>query len=134
MYEAARCLTGWTVRNAGQDLVLGPVVSPSGALGLTVKSGTLVMTLNGHAALKTDLQTTLSRIVFANGRVACTIAPVSEAGYIELPGLALGDVLAVRINGQDINYLSGEDGIRVMIAGHAQDLWLDVYFSSPRAH
>ncbi|MGO7205701.1 glycoside hydrolase family 37, partial [Rhizobium ruizarguesonis] len=126
--------TGWTMRHAGWDVVLGPMVSPSGTLELVVKSGTLVMTLNGHAALKTDLRTTLSRIVFANGRVACTIAPVSEAGYIELPGLALGDVLAARINGQDINYVSGGDGIRVMIAGHAEDRRLDVYFSSSSAH
>ncbi|MGO8312476.1 trehalase family glycosidase [Rhizobium ruizarguesonis] len=126
--------TGWTMRHAGWDVVLGPMVSPSGTLELVVKSGTLVMTLNGRAALKTDLRTTLSRIVFANGRVACTIAPVSEAGYIELPGLALGDVLVARINGQDINYVSGGDGIRVMIAGHAEDRRLDVYFSSSSAH
>ncbi|MGO8089499.1 trehalase family glycosidase [Rhizobium leguminosarum] len=126
--------TGWTMRHAGRDVVLGPMVSPSGTLELVVKSGTLVMTLNGRAALKTDLRTTLSRIVFANGRVACTIAPVSEAGIIELPGLALGDVLAARINGQDINYVSGGDGIRVMIAEHAEDRRLDVYFSSSSAH
>ncbi|MGO7990471.1 MGH1-like glycoside hydrolase domain-containing protein [Rhizobium leguminosarum] len=126
--------TGWTMRHAGRDVVLGPMVSPSGTLELVVKSGTLVMTLNGRAALKTDLRTTLSRIVFANGRVACTIAPVSEAGFIELPGLTLGDVLAARINGQDINYVSGGDGIRVMIAEHAEDRRLDVYFSSSSAH
>ncbi|MGO7624627.1 hypothetical protein ACC687_43005, partial [Rhizobium ruizarguesonis] len=58
-----------TMRHAGRDVVLGPMVSPSGKLELVVKSGTLVMTLNDHAALKTDLRTTLSRIVFANGRV-----------------------------------------------------------------
>ncbi|NKK67383.1 MGH1-like glycoside hydrolase domain-containing protein [Rhizobium leguminosarum] len=125
---------GWTICNTGQNVALGPMVSPSGTLELTVKSGTLVMTLNGHAALKTDLLTTLSRIVFADGRVACTIAPVAEGGYIELPGLALGDVLAARINGQDVNYSSGDDGIRVMIAGHAEDRRLDVYFSSSSAH
>jgi putative isomerase len=125
--------TGWTVRNTGRDLALGPMLSPSGTLHLQVEAAALSMTLNGRVMLRTDLQTTLSRIVMSDGRLACTIAPVAAAGYIDLPRLDIGDVLAVRLDGRGIGYVASAEGIRLTIAESAQDRRLDIYFSAADA-
>jgi putative isomerase len=121
--------TGWTVRNTGQDVALGPMVSPSGTLHLSVEAGALIMTLNGRPVLNTDLQTTLSHIVIAEGRLSCTVAPVAETGHIELPGVSVGSVFAARLDGQEVGYVASADGIRLVIAESAQHRALDVYFS-----
>ncbi|WP_112435502.1 MGH1-like glycoside hydrolase domain-containing protein [Rhizobium sp.] len=125
--------TGFTVRNAGRDLAVGPMVSPAGTLELRGEAGQLSMTLNGRAMLRTDLQTTLSRIVMSDGRLSCTVSPVAAAGYIDLPGLESGNVLAVRLGGQDIGYLASADGLRLSIAESDDERRLDVYFSATNA-
>ncbi|TCA45444.1 glycoside hydrolase family 37 [Rhizobium pisi] len=122
--------TGWTVHNTGRDVAVGPMLSPSGTLHLRVEAAALSMTLNGHVMLRTDLQTTLSRIIMTDGRLSCTIAPVAAAGYIDLPGLDVGGVLAVRLDGQDIGYVASADGVRLTIAQNAEDRRLDIYFSA----
>ncbi|MBO9196830.1 glycoside hydrolase family 37 [Rhizobium sp. 16-449-1b] len=125
--------TGFTVRNAGRDLAVGPMVSPAGTLELRGEAGQLSMTLNGHAMLRTDLQTTLSRIVMSDGRLSCTVAAVAAAGYIDLPGLEPGNVLAVRLDGHDIGYRATADGLRLSIAESDDERRLDVYFSATNA-
>jgi putative isomerase len=121
--------TGWTVRNTGQDVALGPMVSPSGTLHLAVEAGILALTLNRRTALRTDLRTTLSRITIAEGRIACTVAPTAEDGYIELPDLDIRSVVAVRLDGENVAFVASQQGIRLMIAESARDRQLDVYFS-----
>ena len=125
--------TGWTVRNGGRDVSVGPMLSPSGTLHLRVEAVVLSMTLNDRAVLRTDLQTTLSRILVSDGRLACTIAPVALAGYIDLPGLDADGVLAVRLDGQEIGCVAGADGVRVAIAESGVDRRLDIYFSAADA-
>ncbi|QND46426.1 glycoside hydrolase family 37 (plasmid) [Rhizobium lusitanum] len=121
--------TGWTVRNIGQDIVLGPMVSPSGALRLSVEAGNLVMTLNERTTLKTDLRTTLSRITIAEGRFACTIAPTSESGHIELPGVNIQSIFVVRLDGESVGFVASQEGIRITVAESARDRQLEVSFS-----
>jgi putative isomerase len=121
--------TGWTVRNTGEDIALGPMVSPAGTLHLSVEAAALSMNINGRPVLKTDLSTKLSRIVIADGRLSCTIGPVAGGGYIELPGVDIGNVLAARLDGQEIGHVAGADGIRLKIAASTLDRRLEVYFS-----
>jgi putative isomerase len=123
--------TGWTVRSTGQDIALGPMLSPLGTLYLTVKAGILAITLNGRATLRTDLKTTLSRITITDGRLACVIAPAAEGGYIELPGLDVHSVFAARLDGEFAGFVASREGIRLMIVESAHDRQLDVYFSPP---
>ncbi|AYG70126.1 MULTISPECIES: trehalase family glycosidase [unclassified Rhizobium] len=125
--------TGFTVRNTGRDLAAGPMVSPLGTLDLRGEAGQLSMTLNGRAMLRTDLRTTLSRIVMTDGRLSCTVAPVDAAGYIDLPSLEHGNVLAVRLDGHDIGYRASADGLRLTIAESDEERRLDVYFSAANA-
>jgi len=125
--------TGFTVRNTGRDLAVGPMVSPAGTLDLRGEAGQLSLTLNGRAMLRTDLRTTLSRIVMTDGRLSCTVAPVAAVGYIDLPGLEHGNVLAVHLDGHDIGYGASADGLRLSIAQSDEDRRLDVYFYAANA-
>ncbi len=120
---------GWSVRNTGQDVTLGPMLSPSGALRLTVEAGNLVMTLNERATLKTDLRTTLSHITISEGRFACTIAPISGSGYIELPGVTVQSIFVARLDGKDAGFVASGEGIRITVAESARDRQLEVSFS-----
>lgn len=121
--------TGWTVRNNNCNLSVGPMLSPSGTLHLSVEAGVLTMTLNNATALKTDLNTTLSRIAIGEERFTCVIAPVEKSGFIELPELDIENVVVARLDGKHIDVVASEGGIRLMIAKSAQNRQLDVYFS-----
>ncbi|MDW5317099.1 MGH1-like glycoside hydrolase domain-containing protein [Rhizobium sp. PL01] len=125
--------TGWTVRNDGRDLSIGPMLSPAGTLNIAVEGGALTMTLNDRTVMTTDLQTTFSQIHIGGTALACVIAPVTGGGTIDLPGIATGTVAAVRLNGAGAAYTTSHDGIRVDIAESAQEQHLQVYFSPTEA-
>jgi len=120
--------TGWTVCNAGKDLSIGPMLSPAGTLHLAVSDAVLSLTVNGGLVLTSDLKTRFSRIDMKNAAFGCTLAPVPESGFIDLPGVPMGAVVAVRLNGKDAIYAASQDGIRVEIAESAQQQHVQVYF------
>jgi putative isomerase len=125
--------SGWTMRNTGQDLSIGPMLSPAGILHISVKAAVLSMTINDRTVMRTDLQATFSQIEIRGGRFACTIAPVAGGGLIDLPGLTASNVAVARLDGSDIRYHTSPEGIRVEIAESAQTQRLELYFSSLEA-
>ena len=125
--------SGWTMRNTGQDLSIGPMLSPAGILHISVKAAVLSMTINDRTVMRTDLQATFSQIEIRGGRFACTIAPVAGGGFIDLPGLTASNVAVARLDGSDIRYHTSPEGIRVEIAESAQTQRLELYFSSLEA-
>ena len=120
---------GWTVRNTGQNVALGPMLSPSGTLHLSVDAGVLEMRLNEKPALRTDLIATFSGIVISDERFSCILAPVANDGFIELPELDVENVFAARLDGEHIDCVANKGGVRLMITGNTSDRQLDVYFS-----
>jgi putative isomerase len=125
--------SGWTMRNTGQDLSIGPMLSPAGILHISVKAAVLSMTINDRTVMRTDLQATFSQIEIRGGRFACTIAPVAGGGLIDLPGLTASNVAVAQLDGSDIRYHTSPEGIRVEIAESAQTQRLELYFSSLEA-
>lgn len=122
--------SGWTVRNTGQDLSIGPMLSPAGVLHVSVKAAVLSMTVNDRKGLQTDLQTTFSQIDIGDGRFACTIAPAADSGFIDLPGITADSVVVARLDGTVIRHDTSAEGIRVEIAKSAQTQRLEIHFSS----
>ncbi len=122
--------TGWTVHNGGKDLSIGPMLSPAGTLNITIEAGLLSVTLNDSVVMETDLQTTFSRIDIGATAFSCVISPASEAGFIALPNVAAREVASVRIDGNEVDYTTSHDGIRVNIAESAQARHFRVYFLS----
>ncbi|MGO7593545.1 MGH1-like glycoside hydrolase domain-containing protein [Rhizobium leguminosarum] len=125
--------SGWTVHNAGQDLSIGPMLSPAGTLHVSVKAAVLSMRINDRTVLQTDLQATFSQIDIGVGRFACTIAPVAGGGFIDLSGMTAGNITVARLDGNDIRHHTNAEGIRVKIAESAQKQRLEIYFSSLNA-
>ena len=122
--------SGWTVRNTGEDLSIGPMLSPAGTLHISVNAAVLSMTINDRIVLQTDLQTTLSQIEMGAGRFAFTIAPVASGGFIDLGGIHAGNATVTRMDGTVIRHGANAGGIRVEIAESAGMQRLEVYFSS----
>lgn len=125
--------SGWTMRNTGQDLSIGPMLSPAGILHVSVKAAVLSMTINDRTMMQTDLQATFSQIDIRGGRYACIIAPVAGGGFIDLPGVTASNIAVARLDGKDIRYDTSPEGIRVEIAESAQTQRLEIYFSSLEA-
>ncbi|MCV9967025.1 trehalase family glycosidase [Pararhizobium sp. BT-229] len=125
--------SGWTMRNTGQDLSIGPMLSPEGILHISVKAAVLSITINDRTVMQTDLQATFSQIDIRGGRFACSIAPVAGGGFIDLPGVAASNIAVARMDGKDIRYDTSPEGIRVEIAESAQTQQLEIYFSSLEA-
>ncbi|WP_275787550.1 MGH1-like glycoside hydrolase domain-containing protein [Pararhizobium gei] len=122
--------SGWTVRNTGQDVSVGPMLSPAGSLHISVKAAVLSMIVNERIVMTTDLQTTFSQIDIRDGSFACTVATVAGSGFLDLPDVTADNVVAVRLDGNDIPYDAGSEGIRIAIAENAHMQRLEVYFSS----
>ncbi|WFS03076.1 MGH1-like glycoside hydrolase domain-containing protein [Rhizobium tumorigenes] len=120
--------TGWTLHNTGADLSIGPMLSPSGMMSISVAGGLLEMTLGGRLSLTTDLQTTLSQIAFSDAHFTCTIEPVDSAGFISLPHVSPGSIVAARLDGEELAFEAAAYGVRVEISPSAVGRKLNLYF------
>ena len=120
--------SGWTLHNAGTDLSVGPMLSPSGMLSVSIADGLLAMSLDGRASLKTNLQTSFTQIAVSEARFSCTIAPTGSDGFIVLPNVEPDRILTARLDGQEVRFEASTDGARLEIAKAAHGRKLDVYF------
>ncbi len=120
--------TGWTLQNTGADISIGPMLSPSGMMSVSIADGLLEMTLDGRPSVTTDLHTTLSQIAYSDTGFACTIGRVDSAGFISLPHIAPRSIVAARLDGKDIAFEAVADGVRVEIPSSALGRKLNLYF------
>ncbi|MBB3569647.1 trehalase family glycosidase [Rhizobium sp. BK491] len=120
--------SGWTLHNAGTDLSVGPMLSPSGMLSVSIADGLLEMSLDGRASLKTNLQTSFTQITVSDARFSCTITPTGNDGFVTLPNVEPDRIVAARLDGQEVRFEASTDGARLEIAGAAHGRKLDVYF------
>ena len=91
--------SGWEVTNGGEDVVLGPVETPAGAVTVSVSGGLLVLRRGDETLLETDLPGTLSDLSIAPGRVAFV---AEGAGTVLRLPAARGRVLLARAGERDL--------------------------------
>ena len=103
--------SGWEVTNTGEDVALGPIETPAGAVTLTASAGLLAIRRGGDLLLETDLAGVLTHLVVAEGRVSFAIDG-SGGTVLRLPG-ARGRVLHATAGGRDLAVATGPDGIRL---------------------
>jgi putative isomerase len=120
--------SGWTLHNAGTDLSVGPMLSPSGMLSVSIADGLLEMSLDGRASLKTNLQTSFTQITVSDARFSCTITPAGSDGFVTLPNVEPDRIVAARLDGQEVRFEASTDGARLEMARAAHGRKLDVYF------
>ncbi len=102
---------GWEVTNTGEDVALGPVESPVGAVTVAVSRGVLSIRKGDVTLIETDLRGTLSNLRLEAGRAASTLrCAAAPAAFLRLPG-ADGAVLRARAGGRDLVVASAPDGL-----------------------
>lgn len=77
---------GWTITNSGDDVSVGPMLTPAGSATVTIRDGRLTLALNGADFLRTRMRGQLSDMVVEKGHVSFRMsAAESVEGTIELP-------------------------------------------------
>lgn len=123
---------GWTVSNCGEDVAMGPLLTPAGAAIVTIRDGLLVLALNGEDFLRTRMRGRLSDIVVEKSSISLTLLP-SEAGEvaIELPSVPASAVVASRLGDTEVvATASGTGGVQFAFAMEASSKRLTVHFSN----
>ncbi len=103
---------GWTITNSGEDVSIGPMLTPAGSATVTIRDGLLVLALNGNDFLRTRIRGQMSNIVVEKGSVSFTVlAAETGEGMIELPTLEEDAFVAFHAEEGDVNWarvLNGE--------------------------
>lgn len=122
---------GWTITNSGEDVAMGPMLTPAGAAAVTIRNGLLVLALNGIDFLRTRIRGQLSNIVVGKDSIGFTVfAAETVTGTIELPALEEDAFVAVHAKDGDVNWervLNGE--IAVPAASGHEGTRIKVVFS-----
>jgi putative isomerase len=123
---------GWTVSNAGQDVALGPILSPNGKASLAIVAGRLSLAIDGTPLLAMDFAGRLSEISLDGGRFTCVVdADVACDGSIDLASIAPSTVLAIRFGDAVPDFAASRaGGIAVKIAAAPERRRFSVYFDA----
>ncbi|WP_439619019.1 MGH1-like glycoside hydrolase domain-containing protein [Shinella sp.] len=123
---------GWSINNSGDDVSLGPILTPAGAAMVTIRDGLLTLALDGKDFLRTRLRGRLSDIVIEKGSVSLTLLPEAAGeGAIELPSIPVSALVASRLGEAELAATdSPTGGIRFEFATQASATRLSVHFSN----
>jgi putative isomerase len=119
---------GWTITNSGEDVSIGPMLTPAGSATVTIRDGLLVLALNGNDFLRTRIRGQMSNIVVEKGNVSFTVlAAETGEGMIELPTLEEDAFVRVHADEGGVNWArvlngeiavpaaSGHEGTRIKV-------------------
>ncbi len=102
---------GWTIRNDGMPLRLGPIRSPAGTVVLTVADGAMTLARGSTRLVETDIRGQFRHLRIAPGQVSVELPP-GAGGIIRLPPAL---VLLCRLGGETITPAAGADGIAITV-------------------
>ncbi len=103
---------GWEVTNTGEDVLLGPVESPAGAIVIRVADGVLALSQGARVVFSTDLRGRLGDLRIERGSLALTLPEVVRDGAtLRVPGLAEAGLLLARVGAADLPTSAGADGL-----------------------
>ncbi|MCE7029983.1 MGH1-like glycoside hydrolase domain-containing protein [Jiella avicenniae] len=115
---------GWSVTNAGSDVVFGPVESPLGRISLTVRDGTLRLTRGADAVFETDRRGAFTEIVFGPGSFSCRVPGGEVEATLALPQIPASAFVAARLGAQTLSAdpASGHLALRLPPSPEAEPL------------
>ena len=102
---------GWTIRNDGMPLRLGPIRSPAGTVVLTVADGTMTLARGGTRLMETDIRGQFRHLQIAPGQISVELPP-GAGGIIRLPPAR---VLLCRLGGETITPGAAADSIAITV-------------------
>ena len=103
---------GWTVVNTGEELALGPLATPVGAVRLEVRAGELAVLRGKVALFRTTLRGRLARLRVEEGRCSLVVcdAPAGDA-VLHLPGVAADRLLFAQCGAADLRAEDADGGL-----------------------
>lgn len=104
--------SGWEVANGGQDVVLGPIQSPAGAVTVSVSGGLLTILKGGAAILETNLAGTLANLRLEPGRLSFVLEGRTAADSF-VHAMADGTVMLARAGSRDLAVAARAGGVRL---------------------
>jgi putative isomerase len=102
---------GWTLTNHGEDVALGPLLTPVGPTTVTVRGGRLALTADGRVLVATDARGRWSRLRVEPGRFE-GVAPADASGTrtLWLPHVPRATVRAATCGDRPLEPHAGESG------------------------
>ena len=121
---------GWELTNTGEDLQLGPLTSPAGAVSVTVSDGTLALFRGGELLFATTLRGRLTQVMIERGLVSAVLADLPQQGaWFRLGPDASRRLVAARIGGRSIE-AAGDDACRTIpLDGISAGMRLDCHLA-----
>ncbi len=98
---------GWSIVNRGDDLSLGPLLTPAGRITVSVEEGALTLRRGAIMLLRTTAKGRITHLELDRGRIAMRLPEQQEAARMALA--VRGEVMTAELNGAAILF-SSTDG------------------------
>ena len=121
---------GWSIVHTGEDVTMGPLRCPPGWVRIEAHSGILTLFVNGRPVLRTTARGRFRHLRSERGSLSLELPPSppasGETPWLELPGVPVEDVTAVRLGGAGDEappdggsaVTQGVGGVRLTLPGH----------------
>ena len=94
---------GWSIVNRGDDLSLGPLLTPAGRITVSVEEGALTLRRCALMLLRTTAKGRITHLELDRGRIAMRLPEQQEAARMTLA--VRGEVMRAELNGTAILFL-----------------------------
>ena len=102
---------GWSLINRGQELRLGPLLTPAGRITIAALEGALTLRRGDTVLLRTTAKGRITQLELDRGRIVMSLPPQHEATQVTLAGR--GDVIAAELDGAAVRFSPLDDGVRI---------------------
>ena len=113
---------GWSITHTGDDFAIGPVRCPYGWARCEAWAGILAVHVDGRPVLRTNARGRFRHLRLEAGSLGLDLPPSEstpgEPPWLELPGVAAGEVTAARLDGAtdaEVPVAAGAVGARLIL-------------------
>jgi putative isomerase len=117
---------GWSIVNRGEDLSLGPLLTPAGRITILVEVGALTLRRGAIMLLRTTVKGRITHLELDRGRIAMRLPAQDRAVQVWLR--VPGDMAAAEVDGSAVRCLPVGDGVAVDLPVTSQPTRLVVLF------
>ena len=122
---------GWEISNTGEDLRLGPLQSPVGAVTIVVEHGVLRLIKGEVELLATDVIGRFSHVQIGAGEIAFDLPQEVRAGSsIWLPAVDPQRILLARLGDADLVWEAGSNDTRFTLTGQKKARRVRIIFET----
>ncbi|MGE0210754.1 MAG: trehalase family glycosidase [Parvibaculaceae bacterium] len=119
--QAARAMDfspwdSWEVVNAGEDLEIGPLLTPAGRATLTRRAGSLALRVGERVLFETNIRGRIARLELGEGRLSLRLPEeVSAKAWIRLPQVSGASLRLAQAGKRDLKVAKGRTGVQLAL-------------------